>query len=191
MRRAPRLLRVGLPAIALTLFVAACSTERRDPSADAACFGTRILSYRDLMAEVVIPAAESCDSGTFEIVFTRGADTLQRLTETRNGLVGFIGTADVDGDGRGEFFVATHATDSTARGTLYAFSETERGIERFTLAALSEEQLADYSGRDRFGFGGADQLVRAFPLSSGDSAWFAYSHGEARWTSIERPSWVR
>lgn len=181
-----------LPFLAVALTLAACSTERRDPAADAACFGTRILSYRDLMAEVVIPAGESCDSGTFAIVFTRGGDTLQTLTETRNGSVGFIGTADVDGDGRGEFFVATHANDSTARGTLYAFSDTERGIERFTLASLTEEQLADYAGQDRFGFGGANQLVRAFPIgTAGDSAWFAYSHGESRWERIDRPSWVR
>lgn len=181
-----------LSILVVALVSVACSTERREPSvADATCFGTRILSYRDLMAEVVIPAGESCASGSFEIVFTRGSDTLQRLTETRTGTVGFIGTADVNGDGRGEFFVATHAADSAARGTLYAFTETERGIERFTLAPLSAEQLADYSGQDRFGFGGADQLVRAFPLSSGDSAWFAYSHGESRWTRIERPSWVR
>lgn len=182
--------RLAAPALAL-LFVA-CSTEQRSPSASTECFGTRILSYRDLMAEVVIPQGESCDQGSFEIVFTRGGDTLQRLTETRTGSVGFIGTADVDGDGRGEFFVATHADDSTARGTLYAFSDTERGIERFTLAPLTAEQLSDYNGQDRFGFGGANQLVRAFPLgSSGDSAWFAYSHGQSRWDRIERPSWVR
>jgi hypothetical protein len=182
------------PSLALALLLsAACATERSAPaSADLTCFGTRILSYRDLVAEVVIPSGESCESGTFQMVFTRGADTLQVLTETRSGTVGLIGTADVDGDGRGEFFVTTQATDSSARGTIYAYTDGTAGITRFTLAPLSAEQLTAYTGGDRFGFGGADQLVRAYPIgAAGDTAWFGYSHGEQRWNRIERPDWVR
>lgn len=179
-------------ALAL-LLLAACTAERSAPAtADQGCFGTRILSYRDLVAEVVIPSGESCESGTFQMVFTRGVDTLQVLTETRVGTVGLIGTADVDGDGRGEFFVTTQATDSTARGTIYAYTDGTAGIARFTLAPLPEDQLAEYRGGDRFGFGGANQLVRAHPVgTAGDSAWFGYSHGEQRWNRIERPDWVR
>lgn len=181
-----------LASAAVLTLVSACSAERRDPISDAACFGTRVLSYRDLVAEVVIPAGETCESGSFEMVFTRGGDTLQRITESRNGIVDFLGTADVNGDGRGEFFVATHSTDAAARGTLYAFTESESGVERFTLAPLTAEQMDGYDGRDRFGFGGANQLVRAFPRgTSGDSVWFAYSQGDGRWEQIERPSWVR
>jgi hypothetical protein len=170
----------------------ACTAEAPAPTADTSCFGTRILSYRDLVGEVVIPAAEACGSGTFRLVFMRGADTLKTVSETRNGIVGFIGTADVDGDGRGEFFVATYTEDSTHKGTLYAYTDGADSIARFPLAPLSAEQLANYSGNDRFGFGGANQLVRAFPSSAtGDTAWFGYSHGESRWTAIERPSWLR
>lgn len=126
------------------------------------------------------------------MVFTRGADTLQTLTETRTGPVGFIGTADVNGDGRGEFIVATYTEDSTRTGTLYAYSDSDAGIVRFPIADLAADQREGYAGGDRFGFGGADQLVRAYPRgTAGDSAWFAYSHGESKWTAIERPSWVR
>lgn len=182
------------PSFVLALLVAAaCTAERTPPStADLACFGTRILSYRELVAEVVIPSGESCASGTFQMIFTRGVDTLQVLTETRAGTVGLIGTADVDGDGRGEFFVTTQATDSTARGILYAYTDGAAGITRFTIAPLSDDQLGDYRGGDRFGFGGANQLVRAHPAgTAGDTAWFGYSIGEQRWNAIERPDWVR
>jgi len=183
-----------LPA-ALVLF-AACASDappaEADAGRDARCFGTRILSYRDLVAEVVIPAGETCASGSFQVVFTRGADTLETLTETRTGTVGFIGTADVDGDGRGEFIVSTHTDDSTRTGTLYAYSDRGDGIGRFAIADLAADQREGYAGGDRFGFGGADQLVRAYPRgTAGDTAWFAYSHGESRWTSIARPAWVR
>ncbi|MBA3852938.1 MAG: hypothetical protein C0503_00905 [Gemmatimonas sp.] len=181
---------------AALLLVAACAKEA-PPSGDsaardAACFGTRILSYRDLVAEVVIPSGESCGAGSFQVVFTRAADTLETLTETRNGTVGFIGTADVTGDGRGEFIIATYTDDSTRTGTLYAYSDSGDGIVRFPITDLAADQRDGYAGMDRFGFGGADQLVRAFPRGpAGDTAWFAYSHGESRWTPIERPSWVR
>lgn len=178
-------------AVAAAFLTLACNAERPTPTADTSCFGTRILSYRDLVAEVVIPVGESCASGSYQIVFTRGADTLQTLTETRSGTVGFIGTADVDGDGRGEFFVATYTEDSTRSGTLYAYTDGADGIARFAIAPLTAEQLSGYSGNDRFGFGGADQLVRAFPRAAGDSAWFGYSHGQRNWQAIERPSWVR
>ncbi len=177
---------------AAAVFALACSAEAPAPVADTSCFGTRILSYRDLVAEVVIPTGESCASGSFQVVFTRGADTLQTLTETRTGSVGFIGTADVDGDGRGEFFVATHSADSARTGTLYAYTDGSAGISRFTLALLTAEQLEGYAGNDRFGFGGADQLVRAFPRgTAGDTAWFGYSHGESSWKSVSRPGWLR
>jgi hypothetical protein len=179
-----------LPIVAVVL--SACAPDAPPPQADTSCFGTRILSFRDVVAEVVIPSGESCASGSFQIVFTRGADTLQTLTETRTGTVGFIGTADVNGDGRGEFIVATHTEDSTRMGTLYAYSDTDEGIVRFPIAELAADQREGYAGGDRFGFGGADQLVRAYPRgTAGDSAWFAYSHGESKWTAIERPSWVR
>lgn len=181
--------RIAVVTAVLTL---ACTAKTPEPTADTACFGTRILSYRELVAEVVIPAGESCESGTYQIVFTRGLDTLETLTETRSGTVGFIGTADVDGDGRGEFFVATYTEDSTRSGTLYGYTDGAEGIVRFNLAALSDEQRANYGGNDRFGFGGANQLVRAFPhASTGDTLWFGYSHGETSWQQIERPSWVR
>lgn len=181
------------PALVLALlFSAACTAERAAPTADTACFGTRILSYRELVAEVVIPPGESCESGTFQMVFTRGTDTLQVLTETRTGTVGLIGTADVDGDGRGEFFVTTQSTDSTARGVLYAYTDGSAGISRFTITPLDDAQLPAYRGGDRFGFGGANQLVRAYPVGSeSDTAWFGYSHGEQRWSRIQRPDWVR
>lgn len=181
-------------ALALAVLLsAACATERSpSASSDLTCFGTRILSYRDLVAEVLIPSGESCERGTFQMVFTRGADTLQVLTETRSGTVGLIGTADVDGDGRGEFFVTTQSSDSSARGTLYAYTDGAAGIARLTIEPLSAEQLTAYAGGDRFGFGGADQLVRAYPVgSAGDTAWFGYSHGERRWNRIDRPDWVR
>lgn len=182
--------RLALVAAVLTL--AACAAESPPSVADTACFGTRVLSFRDLAAEVIIPSGESCAAGSFQVVFTRGADTLETLTETRTGVVGFIGTADVDGDGRGEFIIATHTDDSTRTGALYGYTETAEGIARFPIADLTADQREGYVGMDRFGFGGADQLVRAYPRgSAGDTAWFAYSHGDARWTPIERPSWVR
>lgn len=161
-------------------------------TADPACFGNRVLAFGDVFAEVVIPSGERCESGSFRVVFTRGADTLATLEESRTGTVGFIGTADVDGDGRGEFFVATRATDTSAKGALYAYSDTPNGISRFPLADLDASQREGYAGQDRFGFGGGDQLVRAFPVgAAGDTAWFGYSQGEARWTKIDRPSWIR
>jgi hypothetical protein len=176
----------------LSVFALACASEPAVTTADTSCFGTRILSFRDLVGEVVIPSGEACAAGTFQLVFTRGADTLVTLTEERIGTVGFIGTADVNGDGRGEFFVATYADDSSRAGTLYGYTEGTSGIERFPMAALDSAQREGYTGGDRFGFGGADQLVRAFPRGvAGDTAWFGYSQGESRWVSIERPSWVR
>lgn len=179
-------------AAVTALLTLACTAESSKPTADTACFGTRILSFRDLVAEVVIPEGESCTAGSYHIVFTRGTDTLQTLTETRSGTVGFIGTADVNGDGLGEFFVATYTEDSTRSGTLYGYTDTAEGITRFDLAALTAEQMADYAGNDRFGFGGANQLVRAFPrATTGDTLWFGYSHGERSWAMIERPSWLR
>jgi hypothetical protein len=178
--------------LVLPLLLIACAVEDRAPTpVDAACFGNRVLSFGDLMAEVVIPAGETCATGTFQVVFTRGADTLSTLTETRVGTVGFIGTADVDADGRGEFFVATIGADSAARGALYAYTEAANEINRFALAALDSSQLAGYAGHDRFGFGGADQLVRAFPRAAADTAWFGYSHAERRWNAIARPAWLR
>ena len=177
---------------ALALFSLGCTAEPAVSTADTSCFGTRVLSFRDLVGEVVIPSGEACESGTFQLVFTRGGDTLVTLTEERTGTVGFIGTSDVNGDGRGEFFVATYADDSSRAGTLYAYTEGTSGIERFALAPLTAEQREGYVGGDRFGFGGGDQLVRALPRGvAGDTAWFGYSHGQSRWESIERPSWVR
>ncbi len=179
--------------IPVLLLAAACGREPQPEVAavDRSCFNNRVLSFQDLVAEVVIPAGEGCASGTFLVVFTRGADTLQTLTETRDGTVGFIGTADVDGDGRGEFFVSTFGTDGSARGALFAYTESATGITRLALAPLDSAQLSGYAGHDRFGFGGADQLVRAFPRAGADTAWFGYSHGESKWKSIERPAWVR
>lgn len=186
--------RVTLVLAAITLVLAACEKQEQAPpsaSADLSCFGGRVLSFQDLVAEVVIPSGENCTEGTFQIVFTRAGDTLTTLTETRVGTVGFIGTADVDGDGRGEFFVSTSAGGDEAKGALFAYTEKESGIGRLALAALDSAQLNGYAGHDRFGFGGADQLVRAFPRSGGDTAWYGYSHGEQRWNSITRPSWIR
>lgn len=169
----------------------ACAPSADAPMADTSCFGGRVLSFQDLVAEVVIPAGENCGAGTFRVVFTRGTDTLAVLTETREGTVGFIGTADVDGDGRGEFFVSTTATGDDARGRLFAYTDGAAGIAALPLAPLDSAQLAGYAGHDRFGFGGADQLIRAFPRAAGDTAWFGYSNGEGRWVTIERPSWIR
>lgn len=182
--------RASLVSVAVLL---ACGGEPPAvATADPACFGNRVLAFQDVFAEVVIPSGEACETGTFRVVFTRGSDTLATLEEQRVGTVGFIGTSDVDGDGRGEFFVATRGTDAEAKGALYAYSDTPQGIARFALAALDASQLEGYAGKDRFGFGGGDQLVRAFPLgTAGDTAWYGYSHGEAKWTRIERPSWVR
>lgn len=175
------------------LFVLGCTAEERAPAVtvDTSCFGGRVLSFRDLVAEVVIPAGEDCVTGSFQVVFTRTDDTLATLTETRVGTVGFIGTADVDSDGRGEFFVATIATGGDARGSLFAYTEGENGINRFPITPLDSAQLVGYAGQDRFGFGGGDQLVRAFPRAGADTAWFGYSHGEGRWTTIPRPAWLR
>ena len=170
----------------------ACSAERRSqPVADAACFGTRVLSFEDLRAEVFIPAAEPCERGTFSVVFTRGGDTVATLAETREGTVGFIGIADLNADGRGEFFVATHTADSAARGALFGYTDRAGSIERFPIAPLDSAQLAGYAGHDRFGFGGVDQLVRAFPRGGADTVWFGYSFAQNRWRSVARPNWVR
>ncbi|MBX7117527.1 MAG: hypothetical protein K1X31_00870 [Gemmatimonadaceae bacterium] len=178
------------------VLLAACGAPKQEAAApaaagDASCFGSRVLSFQDLVAEVVIPAGEACASGTFQVVFTRGEDTLQTLGETRDGTVGFIGTADVDGDGRGEFFVATASTAEDRRGALFAYTDAPSGITRLPLAALDSAQLAGYAGHDRFGFGGGDQIVRAFPRTGGDTAWFGYSHGEGKWAAIARPAWIR
>lgn len=185
--------RLHSAAVLLLALTAACAVEDRAPEStvDVSCFGGRVLSFRDLVAEVVIPPGEDCVSGSFHVAFTRGGDTLTTLTESRTGTVGFIGTSDVDGDGRGEFFVATIAADAAGRGALFAYTETAQGIERFPLASLEGAQLEGYMGHDRFGFGGADQLVRAFPRTGADTAWFGYSHGERRWVPIPRPAWVR
>jgi hypothetical protein len=177
--------------VALLLLAAACAPQDAEPMADIGCFGSRVLSFQDLVAEVVIPTGEPCSEGTFTVVFTRGLDTLVTITERRTGSVGFLGTADVDGDGRGEFFVATRGTDVEARGHLHGYSDRGTSIERMTIAPLDSAQLTGYTGSDRFGLGGADQLVRAFPRASGDTAWFAYSHGEGKWTATSRPAWVR
>lgn len=171
----------------------ACAPEERAPEvvADRSCFGARVLSFRDLAAEVVIPPGETCDRGSFQVVFTRDGDTLATLTETRVGTVGFIGTADVDGDGRGEFFVSTASIDAAQRGALYAYTDGENGIARFVLTPLDSAQMQGYAGHDRFGFGGGDLLVRAFPRAEGDTAWFGYSQGTKLWNAVKRPSWVR
>lgn len=188
---------VRSPAVAvlaaITLVVAACTAEERPPETRSAeaCFGSRVLSYRDLVAEVVIPSGEQCGEGTFTVVFTRGNDTLARFPEERHGVVGFIGTADVNADGRGEFFVATTATSADATGELYAYRETADGIERMSLAALSDKQREGYTGGDRFGFGAPDQLVRAFPRGGSDTAWYGYEYDMGRWVEIARPSWLR
>ena len=180
-------------ALPIALLLASCAAQERKPAptADTSCFGSRVLSFQDLVAEVVIPAGEDCANGSFDVVFTRGNDTLATLTETRVGSVGFIGTADVDTDGRGEFFVSTSGTTGDAHGVLFAYSEGTNGIGRLALAPLDSAQLAGYAGQDRFGFGGADQLVRAFPRAGADTAWFGYSHGEGHWKAIPRPAWVR
>lgn len=180
-----------LPCLALAACAAPKDAALPASAGDTSCFGSRVLSFQDLAAEVVIPAGESCASGTFQVVFTRGADTLQTLGEARDGTVGFIGTADVDGDGRGEFFVATIGAGADRKGALYAYSDAASGITRLVLASLDSAQLAGYAGHDRFGFGGGDQLVRAFPRAGADTAWFGYSHGESKWTAIARPAWIR
>jgi hypothetical protein len=185
-------MRVRLVVLSLVVVALACATDRRPPeTVDAGCFGARVLSFQDLTAEVVIPRGEACDQGSFSVVFTRGADTLATLRETRNGTVGFIGTADVNADGRGEFFVATRSTDTAHRGALFAYTDSARTVVRLRLTPLDSAQLSGYSGADRFGFGGADQLVRAFPRANGDTAWFGYSHGRSRWNAIARPAWLR
>jgi len=51
---------------------------------DRSCFGGRVLSFRDLVAEVVIPSGESCDAGTFQVVFTRPG--LNEIAWTRSRL---------------------------------------------------------------------------------------------------------
>lgn len=186
----PARARIALAALVL----AACATEERPPEAAEAnpmCFGSRVLSYQTLVAEVLIPTGETCEEGSFVVVFTRGPDTLASLTEKRSGIVGFIGTADVDADGRGEFFVATGSEGTGARGELYVYTDAVDDIRRLPLAPLDSAQLEGYKGGDRFGFGGANQLVRAFPREGADTAWFGYSHGEGRWVNIERPSWLR
>src|SRR5690349_19913464 len=180
------------PVLLAAAVVAACDKPAPPPPvADPSCFNSRVLSFQDLVAEVVIPSGETCASGTFQVVFTRGGDTVQTLTETRDGTVGFIGTSDVDGDGRGEFFIATFCTDGDSRGALFAYTETANGITRLTLTPLDSAQSVGYADHDRFGFGGADQLVRAFPRAAGDTAWFGYSNGENKWVKIDRPAWVR
>ena len=173
--------------------LAACGAEERAPATvmDTSCFGGRVLSFKDLVAEVVIPAGETCDGGSFQVVFTRGDDTLSTLTENRVGTVGFIGTADVDGDGRGEFFVSTQSTDAEQRGALFAYTETDNGIGRLAITPLDSAQLAGYAGHDRFGFGGGDLLVRAFPRAGADTAWYGYAHGTKQWNAIKRPTWLR
>lgn len=177
--------------IALTL--AACTAEERPPetTSEEACFGSRVLSYRDLVAEVVIPPGETCGEGTFTVVFTRGSDTLARFPEERHGVVGFIGTADVNTDGRGEFFIATTSTAADAAGELYAYTEGANGVERMPLAALDAGQREGYMGGDRFGFGAPDQLVRAFPRGGSDTAWYGYEYEAGRWVEIARPTWLR
>lgn len=177
----------------LVLVNVACAPAERAPEdiTDTSCFGGRVLSFRDLVAEVVIPAGETCIGGSFQVVFTRGDDTLSTLTETRVGTVGFIGTADVDGDGHGEFFISTQSTDAEARGALYAYTEGANGIGRLMLAPLDSAQRTGYAGQDRFGFGGGDQLVRSFPRAEADTAWFGYAHGTKQWNAIKRPAWLR
>ena len=188
-----RLNRTLTAALTTAFTLAACSAQERTPAAvaDTSCFGSRVLSFQDLVAEVTIPSGENCSAGSFQVVFTRGADSLTTLAERREGSVGFIGTADVDGDGQGEFFVSTSGTDGDARGALFAYTEGAAGITRLALAPLDSAQLYGYAGHDRFGFGGADQLVRAFPRAGADTAWFGYSHGESRWNAIARPVWLR
>ncbi len=180
---------------AFTVSLAACAAEERAPqlaAADPACFGGRVLSYDSLTAEVVIPPGETCDSGSFIIVFTRGADTLATLSEPREGTVGFIGTADVNGDGRGDFFVATSALSAERNGVLHAYTDSpEAGPLRLPIIGLDSAQRAGYAGGDFFGFGGTNQLVRSFARSGGDTAWFAYSFTDQRWTGITRPDWLR
>ncbi len=191
-RRPPAASPRRLGALLVLALVAACTAEQRvPPVADAACFGTRVLSFADLRAEVFIPAAEPCDRGSFSVIFTRGHDTVATLAEAREGTVGFIGIADLDADGRGEFFVATHGADSAARGQLFAYTDRAGTIERLTIAPLDSAQLVGYAGHDRFGFGGADQLIRAFPRNGADTAWFAYDAGQNRWRAVARPTWLR
>jgi hypothetical protein len=181
-------------ALVALLLLAACAPADRAADvaeADPDCFGSRVLSFHDLMAEVVIPAGETCDSGSFVVHFTRGDDTLASLTEAREGTVGFIGTSDVDGDGRGEFFIATSALDPERRGAIFAYTDSPDGPVRMPIVDPHAEPREGYAGGDRFGFGGADQLVWAYPRAAGDSAWFGYSFSEARWTHVERPDWLR
>lgn len=182
-------------ALATLLLAAACAPAEQAPAvaaADPACFGSRVLAFDSLMAEVVIPPGETCGTGTFLLFFTRGNDTLASLIEPREGTVGFIGTADVNGDGRGEFFVATSALTGDRKGILHAYTDSpDAGPVRLPIAPLDSAQRAGYTGGDRFGFGGTGQLVRAFARASGDTAWFAYAFAEGRWTGITRPDWLR
>lgn len=183
--------RATLALVALTLAACGRPDQETAAAADPACFGSRVLSFQDLVAEVVIPSGEQCDRGSFVVHFTRGADTVASLVEERVGTVGFIGTADVDGDGRGEFFVATSSLDGTAQGALFAYTETAAGLARLGIAPLDEAQRSDHAGGDRFGFGGTDRLVRTYARASGDSVWLAYRFADARWMPTTRPDWLR
>ncbi len=184
---------IALATLAASLV--ACAAEERPAAAtaaDPACFGGRVLSYGPLTGEVVIPPGETCESGSFILVFTRGADTLATLSEPRQGTVGFIGTADVNGDGRGDFFVATSALTPEKTGILHAYTDSpEAGPLRLPIIGLDSAQRVGYAGHDFFGFGGADQLVRSFLRTTGDTAWFGYSFADLRWDPIPRPDWVR
>lgn len=183
--------------LAAVLLLAACARQETADApdvaaADPACFGSRVLAYQDLTAEVVIPPGETCETGTFIVFFTRGADTLAQLIEPREGTVGFIGTADVNGDGRGEFFIATSALSGERRGILHSYTDSPmEGPVRLPLAGLTDAQREGYAGGDRFGFGGTDQLVRAHAKVTGDTVWFAYAFRDARWEPVDRPAWVR
>ena len=60
----------------VVLVVVACAAPEKEPApisaVDVACLSSRVLSYQDLAAEVLIPAGETCGSGSFQVVFTRG-----------------------------------------------------------------------------------------------------------------------
>lgn len=173
---------------AMAVFVACTPADRSAELAadDLDCFGSRVLSFQDVVAEVIIPPEESCSQGSFVIHFTRGMDTLISLTERRTGNVGFIGTSDIDGDGRGEFFVSTD-TD------LFVYADTKTGPIRLPLADLSQEQSSSRleGGMDHFGFGAPDLLVRGVPSAAGDTTWYGYSFSGTQWAVIEKPTWIR